>query len=262
MGACLCPVFQVALQPAVSAGEAAGWTYCQRDVSTRWWRHWRCLQSKAWASATLLSWTFLKAVIAKLLFLLQTRKCHCTQMKAWPFCSATNPVWALFQLEPLSFPGANSSQASCDEKHVFVKVGTKSRTGQTLAFLPQKATLLTPLSCYTGLHSAAALTQALLAVLYSLNFTHISCVSWGAHVEEGRHVLGQAFPLDRGFGRIHNSAKLLHTDVMKWCKKGSKSPLKTGVLNWKWDRQGFLWGSASDLAILMRAIFLSRPYLF
>lgn len=85
-----------------------------------------------------LSWTFQKPSIAKLLFILQTRKCHCTQMKAWPFCSASNPVWALFQLELLWFPEANSSLASWDEKHVFVKVGTENRTGQTQLLCPKR----------------------------------------------------------------------------------------------------------------------------
>lgn len=48
---------------------------------------------------------------------------------------------------------------------------------------------------------------------------------------------------------------LLHTDVMKQYRKASKSPLSTGVINWKWDSQGSILGSVSDLCIITQAIF-------
>lgn len=160
----------------------------------------------------------------KIAFILQTRECHCTQMKAWPFCSVSNPVWALFQLELLPFPGANSSQAACDEKHVFVEAGTKSRTSLTLASLPQKATLLISQSCYVGLWSSVLLLHLTITLLFAshgLNSPR-SCL---CHMEIWKRVtIVLVFPLIKVLevSRIQPSS-MLHPDVTKQCRNASES---------------------------------------
>lgn len=129
-------------------------TYVSR-ISLKYWEHIYLEQMVGFSHILVVG--IPEAFHSKIALLLQTRKCHCARTKAWPFCSASNPVWALFQLELLSFPGANSSQAACDEKHVFVEAGTKSRTSQTLATPPQVVTLLTPPSYYILLRSSLLL---------------------------------------------------------------------------------------------------------